>query len=165
MILDPSRRRMRSQAEAPEVRLGLVEVEEILARGETVFAPLIAERGIAFSRWQETSQAPTSVLADAEQLTQILVSLMDDAIQTTPAQGRISMVVRTDRDRAEIRITDTGLGIDPDHLGAITGRPTAPRVAEAAAPMLARRMGAHLSVTRSPGRGSTYRLILPTCST
>lgn len=165
MILDPSRRRMPSRVEAPEVRPGLVEVEEILARGEAVFAPLIAERGIAFSRWRETPHAPTAVLADADQLTQILVSLMDDAIQTTPAQGRISIVVRTDHGRAEIRITDTGLGIDPDHLGAITGRPTAPRVAEEAAPRLARRMGAQLSVTRNPGRGSTYRLILPTCST
>ena len=54
--------------------------------------------------------------ADADRIMQVLVNLLGNALQYTPAGGSVS--VRADRTAHEVVVTirDTGIGIAPDHL-------------------------------------------------
>ncbi len=54
-----------------------------------------------------------NVLADATRLQQVLWNLLSNAVKFTPKGGRISVSARQTGDRAEIAVTDTGIGIDP----------------------------------------------------
>lgn len=57
-----------------------------------------------------------SVAGDTERLRQVVSNLLQNAIKFTPAGGRISVALRRDGEDAEIRVTDTGIGIEPDFL-------------------------------------------------
>ena len=56
------------------------------------------------------------VTADPEQLRRVLINLLENAIQATPAGGRITLSIRgfevPGRDRVEIEVRDTGPGLD-----------------------------------------------------
>ncbi len=56
--------------------------------------------------------------ADGERLKQILVSLLDNAVKFTPAQGRISLsaVLLPAGDQVQISVADTGMGIKEEDL-------------------------------------------------
>jgi len=63
-----------------------------------------------------------NVLADATRLQQVLWNLLSNAVKFTPKGGRISVSARQTGDRAEIVVTDTGIGIDPAFLPHVFDR-------------------------------------------
>ena len=54
------------------------------------------------------------VHADQDQITQVLVNLLDNALKFTPNQGCITMATHTEGDTAYFRISDTGTGISAE---------------------------------------------------
>ena len=56
------------------------------------------------------------VLADSRFFAQIPANLIDNAIQHTPAGGKISLEVRRDGDKAVLTVKDTGCGIAAEHI-------------------------------------------------
>lgn len=56
------------------------------------------------------------VLADPRFLAQIPANLIDNAIQHTPAGGKISVEVRREGDKAVLAVRDTGPGIAAEHI-------------------------------------------------
>ena len=62
----------------------------------------------------ELGDGPCLVRADRDQINQVLVNLLDNAIKFTPEEGRISLSTRTERDKAVFRIADSGQGISPE---------------------------------------------------
>jgi len=56
---------------------------------------------------------------DSLRLTQVIVNLLNNAAKFTPYGGRISLKVERRGTDVEIRVRDTGRGIDPDHLESI----------------------------------------------
>jgi signal transduction histidine kinase/CheY-like chemotaxis protein len=62
---------------------------------------------------------PVWVQADPARLEQVLSNLLANATAHTPAGGRISVAVEPQGDRAILRVADTGIGIEPEHLGRI----------------------------------------------
>lgn len=56
------------------------------------------------------------VLADSRFLAQIPANLIDNAIQHTPADGKISVEVRREGDKAVLTVRDTGCGIAAEHI-------------------------------------------------
>jgi len=161
MIFDTIRRSFRTPSRPGEVGVGRVELGEVLTRSETVLRPLITEKAIRFSVWWETTDEGIAVWADAEKLTQIVVCLVGDAVRASAQRGRISLTVQTAGEMAEIQISDSGLGVEPEDLEAISGRPLGARLPMDSARTWARRMNGDLLVMRRPGRGSTFRLTLP----
>lgn len=60
------------------------------------------------------------IRADVQRLTQALSNVIGNAIKYTPDGGRITVSAqRLGNDRLEIIVTDTGVGIDRDHLDLI----------------------------------------------
>jgi len=97
-----------------ELRLERVAVTDVLAQGvETARGEI--ERGR--HRLSVTvPPAPAFVLGDPTRLTQIVSNLLQNAARYTPPGGQIELAA-TRRDGAiEIRVTDTGIGIAPEHL-------------------------------------------------
>ena len=56
------------------------------------------------------------VTGDAVRLVQVVENLLLNASKYTDTTGKISLTVRADGARAEIRVRDTGIGIEPDLL-------------------------------------------------
>ena len=56
------------------------------------------------------------VLGDAARLQQIVWNLLSNAIKFTPNHGQVNITLERVGDRAEITVTDTGKGINPDFL-------------------------------------------------
>lgn len=72
------------------------------------------------------AQQVDKVLGDAERLQQIIWHLVTNAIKFTPAGGRVEIELTTvfnhSQNYAQIRITDTGIGISPKLLPNIFDR-------------------------------------------
>src|SRR5690606_33259763 len=62
------------------------------------------------------------VRGDREALRLIINNLIHNAIAYTPAGGRVEVTVRRAGHTAVVSISDTGLGISPDHLRRIFER-------------------------------------------
>jgi PAS domain S-box-containing protein len=69
------------------------------------------------------SDSPSQKLAgDATRLQQIVNNLLSNAVKFTPEGGIISVALKQDGEKAQIKITDTGIGIAPDFLPMIFDR-------------------------------------------
>jgi heavy metal sensor kinase len=90
--------------------VNLREVVEDVAEHMRVVAE---ERGVTL---QAEGVAPCSIQGDEDQLRRLLFNLVDNAIKFTPEWGTVR--IETTRGDAEARIvvTDSGIGIPPEHL-------------------------------------------------
>jgi signal transduction histidine kinase len=52
---------------------------------------------------------------DETRLRQVFINLLDNAIKYTPKGGRITLDLQQEGDHASVRISDSGIGIAPEH--------------------------------------------------
>jgi histidine kinase len=65
---------------------------------------------------QEIPDGLPSVLVDADRITQVLVNLVGNALQYTPAGGDVTLSAERKAKEILISVTDTGIGIPSEHL-------------------------------------------------
>ncbi len=116
------------------------------------------------------------VLADKQMLMTVLRNLLSNAIKFTPRSGTISLVSRSENPGFfQILVTDTGIGMDEIRLKNLfkieesMGRPGTEGEASSGLGLILshefiERMGGHIHVTSSPGKGSTFSIELPAAS-
>jgi GAF domain-containing protein len=112
-----------------------------------------------------------NVSADERKVKQVLLNLLSNALKFTPEGGRIDVGVAVRDGMAEISVTDTGVGIAPEDLGAVFEEfrqvGTAAKKVEGTGLGLAisRKFielhGGRIWVTSTPGVGSTFAFTLP----
>jgi PAS domain S-box-containing protein len=110
--------------------------------------------------------------ADRGKVEQILINLLSNSVKYTDPGGSIDISYALVEGRAQIRVSDTGIGIPDDKLGAIfepfvqVGRSLA-RPAEgtglglAISRDLARAMGGEITAESTLGQGAVFTLTLP----
>jgi two-component system, sensor histidine kinase len=113
------------------------------------------------------------VEGDQTRLLQIVENLVANAIKYTSAGGEITVTTAVERDEAVLRVSDTGIGIEPDILPRIfdlfvQGRQTPHRpsgglgIGLTLVKRLVEMHGGRVVATSSgPGRGSTFEVRLP----
>jgi len=129
------------------------------------------DKGLAFAL-VVVGKLPDVVRADEKRVRQILINLLGNAVKFT-SRGRVTLRVRHAREMAQIDIEDSGPGLTEKQLQQIfepfvrVDLPGAPSQGSGLgltiAKMLTDLMGGELSVTSTPGRGSTFsvKLFLP----
>lgn len=116
------------------------------------------------------------VRGDRVKLKQLFLNVLDNAVRYTPAGGSITAsLVRRDSS-AVASIADTGIGIPAEHLPLIfdrfyrvdrsrTASDGGTGLGLAIALTVAKMHGGDIEVESEPGRGSTFRVVLPLTGT
>ncbi len=96
----------------------------------------------------------------------IAANLVQNAIQATPAGGRVEVVLRDENEAITLAVTDDGPGIPPAiqaHLfvAGRSGRPGGTGLGLAISRLLARQIGANLGLEGTGAAGTTFQLTLP----
>ena len=116
--------------------------------------------------------APAKVYADADQLKQVLVALMDNALKYTPYEGTVSLSLTTSGNSAVVKVSDTGIGISPEDLPHIFERfyradqsrshdRGGSGLGLAIVESIVQEHQGSIEVESTPGKGSTFILKLP----
>jgi len=116
------------------------------------------------------AQEPVVASGDRDRLRALLVNLVDNAVKYTGKGGRVELSVARDGDRARVEVADTGRGIPPEALERIfqpfyrsedvlseKGSGLGLSIARS----IALAHGGEIAVESRPGRGSSFRVLLP----
>jgi signal transduction histidine kinase len=129
------------------------------------------EKKISFTIEQPENEI-VKVYGDPERLKQVLFNLLDNAIRYTPEGGGITIQSRMLKDKIEVKISDTGMGIDPEKLHLIWERfytEESSRMSRrersglglTITKQLVELMKGTIHVTSTLGEGTTFTLYLP----
>jgi heavy metal sensor kinase len=90
-----------------------LDLQEIAEDVSAAMAPLAEAAEVAL---ECLPGSPVPIEGDQAGLTQLVVNLADNAIKYTSAGGRVCLSASADGDWALLRVSDTGIGIAPEHL-------------------------------------------------
>jgi two-component system NtrC family sensor kinase len=117
-----------------------------------------------------TTGEPQEIYGDSQQLGQVVLNLLQNALQALPnGEGAISLSTTTEPGVAAVVVEDTGSGISPEHLPRIfephfTTKPPGEGtgLGLAIAYRIVEDHGGHFSVESQPQRGSRFTVRIPT---
>jgi len=111
-----------------------------------------------------------SLKGDEQQLKQMFLNLLDNAVKYTPREGSVKVEIRAENSGVAIKIADTGSGIPEAHIGHIFDRfyrvdkSRTEKGFGLGLSIVKSVVDAHCGTIRvesSPGRGTTFILYLP----
>src|SRR5256714_1938659 len=154
--------------QAIEVRPSPIVVHDILCDMEGFIGSQLEKKELKYHYL--CSDKKLVAQADREKVQQIVLNLLGNALKFTPAGGHISLGCEAEKESVAIRVADSGIGIAEDKLETIflpfvqirrdstsegtgLGLPISRRLATA--------MGATLTASSRPGKGSIFTLRLP----
>lgn len=147
-------------------RVDLIQlIEDILGQASV----LAQNHGVELCRG---TSGPVTVQGDYELLRRLLLNLVDNAIKYTPEGGKVTISSQHENAWASLRVSDTGIGLSPGEQDKIFQRfyrsAEARSGAEGGAGLglciarsIAEAHGGKVEVESSPGRGSTFTVLLP----
>ena len=152
-----------SFASSPTARPSSVEVPELLHEVVEPYRVGLADR-IRFDVDVPAQLPPVRV--DRSLLSRSLTNIVENALHAMPGAGTLSVTARAESQQVRIRVSDTGVGMDPEALarafepyfstkttGTGLGLPIAKRNVEL--------MGGTIAVASERDRGTTVELTLP----
>jgi two-component system, OmpR family, sensor histidine kinase BaeS len=111
-----------SRAEEGQLALELspLDVRAIVRAAADAAAPDARDREVELQH--RLPDRPLTLTGDRDRLTQVLSNLLRNALEHTPAGGRITVSAEPVDDQVHIEIRDTGAGIAPEHLPQVFER-------------------------------------------
>jgi len=155
-------------ARSPTRALGPLNINEAVERVVPLLEPEARKHSLRLIR--ELSPAPPLVLADADQIKQVLINLILNAIQATQPGGVVSVISRVvDREgvlTGQLEVSDTGAGIPKEQLEHIfdpffTTKDKGTGLGLSIVHQIAIEHGGSISVESEAGRGTTFVVSLP----
>lgn len=141
----------------------------VLQEAVRSFKPVASEKGITL----ETTLEPVpNFYADEARLKQLAVILLDNAVKHTPSGGRITLSLKKQGASVEISVTDTGEGMEKEHLNKIFERfyridksrsrnEGGTGLGLSIAEWIVREHGGAITASSEPGRGTVIMIELP----
>jgi signal transduction histidine kinase len=134
--------------------------------------PQFREKGVALRFVPDASEAGPIVQVDPDKLSQAVINLLSNALKYTSAGGAVEVGVRQEHHGAEIRVSDTGVGIGPGDLPHVFERfyradSSRSRVTGGAgiglsiAKAIIEAHGGTIRAESEPGWGSVFLIVLP----
>ena len=116
----------------------------------------------------EEALPPVSV--DPEQIKQVLLNLVINAIQATPSGGQISLRANRDGDWVRVEVEDEGIGIPAEDMERVfdpffTTRSNGTGLGLSISYQIVSQHGGHIATRRNPERGMTFSVTLPVFQT
>ena len=151
----------RLQARPPE----RLEIGPLLEHTAELFRPDMLRRKIDVRVHVTARVAP--IMADADQIAQMLVNLMANAADAMPEGGTITLRGRLDpRGRSMIQVEDTGEGMNPHQLSEAmrprhSSKPGGMGLGLMIVRGIVRQHGGRMRVSSAPGRGTTISVTFP----
>ena len=162
--------------------LGLSRIEAAESKSNFTpvdFAQLVREIGEQFaSRAEQTerefklsvAEQPIMVIGHQEQLKQVLINLLENALKFTPKDGLISVSLERSANEVTLNVTDTGIGIPPEdmphlferfHRGRNVSAYAGNGLGLAIVKAIATAHGGNVAVQAEPQQGTSVSFSLP----
>ena len=157
-LLDLTRR-------APE-QAAPIDLNRLVRETSELVRPVVAAAGLSLHVDADASLPP--LVGHGDQLQQVVLNLLTNAMDATPAGGRIDVATRAVDGVAELEVRDTGCGIgeaeqkrifDPFFSTKEAGRGTGLGLFISAE--IVRDHRGRIELDSVEGRGSTFRVVLP----
>jgi len=102
-----------------KLRLDLAEVNlaDVLRTVLDAMEPVAAQKGIRLDR--DIDLAPAFMMCDAIRLQQVFGNVIENAIKFTPPSGEVVVSLRRVLGHAEVRVSDTGIGLEAEEIPRI----------------------------------------------
>lgn len=167
-LIDRLLRLSRLDAEQAGVKKERVKLKDIMEITLKAISPLAEEKGVRIN--MEMSE-DIAVEGDKEQLSELFLSIIDNAIKYNRPNGSVRLSLSKSGSWAVVKVTDSGIGIAPDALNKVfdrfyradmsrseipgtgLGLPIAKGIAEA--------HGGKIEVESEAGKGTTFSIYLP----
>lgn len=153
------------QAHRFTVRREEVDLGRLLDQAYGAFAEEARRRDIDYVL--DSDDGAPVIVSDGDRVLQVISNLLANAFRWTPDGGRIELALGVSNGRVRVDVVDSGPGVPParqkqifeafisnDVNGTGLGLPIARELAIA--------LGGRVELRSDPGRGSRFRLVLPT---
>jgi signal transduction histidine kinase len=124
----------------------------------------LSKRQIVFR--EQVDDDVRDVECDPDQLRQVLLNLLINAIEASPDGATVSLAMAAEKDKVVIRVVDEGCGVAPEHIEKLfdpffTTKESGTGLGLPVAHQIVGQMGGHLSARRNGDRGMTFSIALP----
>ncbi|MDD5289359.1 MAG: ATP-binding protein [Dehalococcoidales bacterium] len=159
----------RSDAGKEPVNFEDVDLKELISTLSSSVEAIASDKGIKFT---VDAQDELIVNGDRVKLRQLFINILENAIRYTPGDGNISVSLIRKEGMAVVAVSDTGIGISPEHLPHIFERFYRVDKARSRADggvglglaitkYIAESHGGMIEVESQEGKGSTFYISLP----
>jgi len=164
----------RIEAKRADLREAEIAVEAIMQKVTDAFSGQAAEVDVKLTCIVPAVQSVLYVMADGDRVQQVLINLINNALQFTPSGGAITVSAKPDGDRVVFSVQDTGVGIPAADIGRVFERfyrvdKTRSRqsggtgLGLAIVKHIVESHGGHVGVQSEVGQGSRFFFDLPAC--
>ena len=110
-----------AEAEAGLARetMSRVDLRDVVEGIAELYGPLAEEKGL---RFEVASSGTAAIAGNRSLITQALANLVDNAIKYTPAGGRIGISIESRPDGMALVVADSGVGIPPEERARVLER-------------------------------------------
>ena len=113
-LVDDLQELSRVEASAYELNLQPTQVQNLVEAAVARLRMQFEEKGVQLEAMVPASLPQVTV--DEDRIEQVLLNLLGNALQYTPAGGTVKISARQDQDEIRISISDNGIGIPAEHL-------------------------------------------------